>query len=646
MKRILSKENPILEVRFTLAKIVIFACLSVICMRLWYVQVYRGEHYRSISKSNRIRKVELPAGRGEIFDRNGQLLLGNRPFFDLVFIPQHGHERKKTFDVLSKLLHIPTHHFEKRMHQFRGRPKYLPVIIKRNLSQHEVSIVQANKIYLPGIDVLTAPRRSYSKDTPAHLVGYLAEIDKNTLNERNPDNVENPYAVGDLIGKKGLESKWEHYLRGKRGYELIQVDAHGRKTSNTKKGLLNLPKIKATPGSNLILTIDKKLQKSVQQAFRGKNGAVIAMSAKTGEILAMTSSPSVHPSRYQKGFSTAEWRELSLNPFHPFLDKTTGGEFPPGSIYKTVVAIAALEEGVITPSSTVNCTGSFSLGDQTYHCHDRNGHGKVNLRRSLLKSCDVFYYHYGVQLGVDVIAKYAQLFNLGEPTGLKLNSERSGLIPTIAWKELTTKQSWKKGETPIISIGQGYNLMTPMQMTNLYAAIGTEGKLFRPKIVKRVIDRRGKVLLENQPELIKEITTVKKSTFRLIKNILKAVVMDKDGTGKKARVPGINIAGKTGSVQVVSLKKNFNANDVSAKWKEHAIFASFAPAEDPEIVVVVVSENDKIGGGGKSAAPVAQKIMASYFNVDISKYDVATRQQLKPLPLKPPQTGEDHSHGN
>lgn len=619
MKKIFRHETVLVENRFFWASVILVGTTLLLLLRLWFIQVYRGDYYRRISENNRIRKIEIPAPRGIILDRNGQVLLGNRPFFDLIFIPQFVKDKEVTFKVLSRLLHVPVATFERRLQQSAGQPKFLPITLKRNLSIHEVSTVQSNKAFLPGIDISVAPRRDYKPDTPAHLLGYLGEINRGKLNEMNRKIRDNPYMMGDLVGKQGIEARWESHLRGRRGYRLIQVDAFGRQSHMFDKDRWNLPQVQAKPGDDVILTIDADLQKATVDAFRGKYGAVVVMDPRNGQILAMISEPGFDPAIYQVGLSSEEWRALLSDPFHPFLDKTTGGEFPPGSTYKAVVAMAALEEKIINPDSRFYCPGHFTSGNQVFHCHVREGHGHVNLRDALMKSCDVFFYHVGVELGVDRIAKYARALGLGQRLGLNLNMERPGLVPTSAWKKLTHRMPWAPGETPPIAIGQGYNLVTPLQMASLYATIANNGNIWKPQVVKRVVSHVGKYLLEDPPQLIRTVPYISPETYAAVRQGLEAVVMEENGTGKRARVDGVRVAGKTGSVQVVSLKKNHNQRDVSMKWKEHAMFAAFAPAEDPEIVVAVVSENDSVGGGGAAAAPVAGKILNTYWNLKKSR---------------------------
>ncbi|MEY4631929.1 MAG: hypothetical protein RIQ81_2049 [Pseudomonadota bacterium] len=621
MKKIFRRESVVVENRFFWASVVLVGMTAVLILRLWFVQVYRGEYYRRISENNRIRKIEITAPRGIILDSRGQVLLGNRPFFDLVYIAQYVKDKETTFKLLSRLLHVPVSTFEKRLQLAAGQPKFLPITLKRNLSIHEVSTIQSNRVFLPGIDISVAPRRDYQPDTPAHLLGYLGEINKSKLEALNRQNQANPYMMGDLVGKQGIEARWEQHLRGRRGYRMIQVDAFGRQSNLFEKDKWNLPEVPAVPGDDVILTVDADMQKATTDAFRGKYGAVVVMNPKNGQIISMVSEPGFDPGIYQVGLSAEEWRALLSDPFHPFLDKTTGGEFPPGSTYKAVVAMAALEEKIINPESRFFCPGHFTSGNQVFHCHVREGHGHVTLRDALMKSCDVFFYHIGVELGVDRIAKYARALGLGQRLGFALNMERPGLVPTMGWKKLTHRMPWAPGETPPIAIGQGYNLITPLQMASVYAAIANGGNIWKPQIVHKVVSHVGKTILEEKPQLIRTVPYITPETYAAVREGLLAVVMDEQGTGKRARVEGINVAGKTGSVQVVSLKKNHNQRDVSMKWREHAMFAAFAPAEDPEIVIAVVSENDSVGGGGASAAPVAGKILNAYWELKRKRND-------------------------
>lgn len=622
MKKIFRSSQFLVDSRFFIASVVVVGAVLMLWLRVWHLQIYRGDYYRRVSENNRIRKIDIPAPRGILYDAWGKVLLGNTPSSDLIVIPQYMKDREKTFDVLSRLLHQPRDNFERKFKAARAQPRFMPITMQRNLSQHEVSIIESNRLFLPGVEVRTTARREYNKDISPHMLGYLGEINPAILDELNAKNRDNPYTIGDLVGKQGLEARLEKYVRGRRGYKIIQVDAFGR-ASNPSKQDWQLPMVPARPGANVELTIDLDLQESVGRAFSGKNGAVVVMDPRSGAILAMTSQPSWDPYMYQRGMTVEEFRALTLDPLHPFMDKTTSGEFAPGSTYKAVVALAGLQENVINSAKSYFCGGSFSLGSQTFGCHKKAGHGTVNLRRALMESCDVYFYHVGIELGVDRIAKYARALGLGSKLGLDLNMERPGLVPTEAWKMATHKEPWATGETPPIAIGQGYNLVTPLQMASLYAAIANKGQIWKPYLIKRISSTVGQIIEERQPQLIRTTDAISPENYDLVRQGLEAVVMDDEGTGKKARVPGVSIAGKTGSVQVVNLKKNKNQTDVSILWKEHAMFASFAPSDNPEIVVAVISEHDDKGGGGASAAPVAGHILNTYFKLKKQRSSLA-----------------------
>jgi penicillin-binding protein 2 len=611
MKRLFNQESVTVPSHFMYASILIVTGMLLLSLRLWWLQVFRGDYYRARSEMNRIRKIEIPAPRGLIFDRDGELLLDNRPFFDLVYIPQFVKDKDATLRILASLLHGSVEHFEQRLRVVRGQPGFLPVILKRNLTTHEMSLIKANRIFLPGVDVAIAPRRNYSADTPPHMIGYLGEVDPHGIIKLNQNDPSNPYFPGDLIGKSGLEQRFERELRGRRGFRLIQVDALGRQTSETHD--MPLPTQAAQPGDDMVLTIDRTLQKAAMEAFKGKHGAVVAIDPRDGQVLVLYSSPGFDPTIFQERISIEQWRELSQNPFNPLLDKTTGGEYPPGSTWKALVALAALEEKIITPETKFYCPGSFTLGNQVFHCHQREGHGHVDLAKALYRSCDVYFFHVGMSLGPDRIAKYAREFMLGRKSQLGLNMDLPGIIPTTAWREATFRSPWMDGETPSLAIGQGYNLVTPLQLANLYASIGSQGKVFRPWLVQKILSPLGKLIRQTTPILERQANLISPETYNLVKNALQQVVEHPEGTGKRAAVKDHTVAGKTGSVQVAKLRKGLKVSEMAFKLREHALFAAFSPVDSPEIAIAVISEHDEISGGGASAAPVAGAVLRAYW---------------------------------
>lgn len=612
MKRLFDIENMIPKNRFVLIYGIVSLVIFLLISRLWFLQIYKGKEYHRLSDSNRISKIEIPAPRGSIYDRNGKTVLDNKIYYDLIYTPQFVKSRDNTLKIISKILNTPYEDLDRHLRRQSQAKKFEGVIIKKNMTLKDVAVIDSNKVFLPGISVAKSPRRSYSNWTPSHLVGYLGELSEKDFKGFN-DQQRQRYKVGDLIGKQGLEKKWESYLKGDRGYKYIQVDAHGHKVKFST--LKNLPEKVAERGSNLNLTLDYDLQKTAQDAFKGKFGALVALDPNSGEILSILSEPRYDLQSFQLGMSYDEWRELNSNPFTPMLDKTVSGMFPPGSPYKIVLAAAGLEQKIITPRTTFDCPGHFEFGNEKFHCHDRAGHGKVNLKKALKKSCDVYFYNLGLELGVDVIAMYAREFGLGKKQEYGLNYEKPGLVPTSAWHYKHFNKKWNQGETPNISIGQGFNLVTPLQLATLIAFVANKGKIWQPHILKSITDHLGNTVKDFEPKLLSQSQLIQPKTFNLISKYLTSVVEDEDGTGKRARVEGIQVAGKTGTAQVISLDKTKDQLDVSMRWKEHAIFVAFAPAKNPEIAIAVYSQHDRTGGGGVAAAPVASKIIDKFMKL-------------------------------
>jgi penicillin-binding protein 2 len=601
------------RVYWLLTALIVYSILMV--GRFWYLQIIKGKEFSVASERNQFREVARPAPRGLIFDRDGAQLLSNRPFFDLVIIPQYlpKKDREKTVRIISELFHIPFDFIEKKLAESTTVPKFVPIRIKRNLALHEVAMVESNKFFIPGIDVDIVPRRDYGRGEQAHLLGYLGEVGSKELDKLNAQSKNFSYHIGSIIGKLGVEKKYEQFLRGFEGKDFLQVDAQGRLNSEAGDDLGVERRIEAKRGMDVYLTIDADVQKAAFEAFRNKNGALIAVNAKNGEVLAYVSNPNFSLSIYQDGLSGEDWQSLQANPFKPLLDKVTGGAYPPGSTYKMITAIAALEEGVVTPDRTYHCNGVFTFAGIPWRCWKKGGHGTVNMRRAVEQSCDVYFYQVGNLLGADRIAKWGKLFGLGEKTGLDLNMEVEGILPSTEWKIRAKNVPWQGGDTINMSIGQGFNLTTPIQIAMAYAAMGNGGHLYRPFLLKKIMDERGKLLKEEKP-LERRFIPMKEETMRIVGGGLQDVVMSPTGTGKRAQVKGFTVSGKTGTAQTAALKKtkDKDLDDVAFQQRDHAWFAAFSPSENAEIAVVVLSEYDG-GGGGAQAAPIVQKVLEAYW---------------------------------
>ncbi len=583
--------------------------IALLTSRLAYIQIIKPEQYIKQADANFKSRIQVNAPRGVFYDRNNQIILGNKKVSNFVFFRQKKLPSNEIIQTVAETIEKPIHYIQSKIKQSYLQPKYIPIVIKRNLNLSEISEVENKLSQVPGFEVMTQPGRSYSKGQPLHMLGHLAEISRTELKKSENEN----YSRGDLVGKKGLERIFEKELVGKKGLKVVNVDARGSLVDPNQNEYSKKP----IPGHNIHLTIDYDLQNFVFETFRHKRGAVIAMDPRNGKILAIKSSPTYPPELFQSQLSTKAWNIIANNPFAPLIDKTIRAEYPPGSLYKVVVGLAALQENKINEHTTFKCTGHFNVNKEKFHCHKRSGHGRVNLKQAMRYSCDSFFYQIGLELGVDKIASYAKKFMLGSSFGIRFGTEKTGLIPTREWKYKKKKVAWKRGETLPVSIGQGFNLTTPLQLVNLFSSIANGGKVWKPYVVQRTSDYYGKVIKEFEPELLSNINDINPEHFELIKKSLIEVTTHPKGTGRLAKSSITEIAGKSGSVQVVKLKRYAKGEQVSMLWKEHAIFAGFAPANNPKITVLVFSEHDNSEeGGGKAAGPIVKNIIEHYLSIE------------------------------
>ena len=578
----------------TVASILFFLLLS----RLWFLQVIQTERLKDLAESNRLRFVPVAASRGTVLDRNGEVLVENTPSFSVAVVPQDIKDKNLLISTLSSWLGIDKDELLIRWEKGKGRAKYYPIILASGITRNQLEILEENRLRLPGLEIEMKPVRVYPNGIlAAHLLGYLGEISESELGE----SAFVDYNLGDYIGKSGIERNWENYLHGADGGKQLEVDARGRY-------LRTLSETPPFTGNNLVLTIDKKIQKITEQSFGDKAGAAVLMDVASGEILSFASNPGFDPALFIGKMPTDKWESYLKDKRHPLENKALKGQYPPGSTFKIITALAGLEEGLIDANTTVTCKGSYSVGNSTFRCWQKHGHGQVNLRRALKESCDVYFYQLAERIGVDRIAKKAKEFGLGEPMGIGLDNEKAGLIPTTEWKEKKFAKKWYRGETLPVGIGQGYVLMTPIQLASMIATVANEGTVYRPHLVKRIVNPDGRVLKEFLPEVIRKVSN-KPGSLRLVKEGLLAVVNEQGGTGGAARLYEVRVAGKTGTSQVVKQRDNRGA--VPYEYRDHALFVAFAPYDKPEVAVAVVVEHGEHGGG--AAAPIAGRILRAYF---------------------------------
>lgn len=561
-------------------------------IRLWYLQIYKSEFYKERAQDNRTRQSSMFSPRGFIRDRNGILLAENTPAYALALIREDCSDIPKTLDQVALWTGQARDELQKAFELGKRRTKpFEEQILVSNISFELVAVVETHLGDWPGLRIAVRPRRSYAYgQTLAHILGYVARANEDELN--NDASLQ----LGDDVGKQGVEYVLERRLRGEKGLEEFEVDASGRVLSS---------KVLAQPvmGEDLTLSISLPLQEAAAKALEGKVGAVVAMNADTGRVLAQVSLPSYDPNEFVVGISHAKWDELVEDDLHPLQNRPIQSAYPPGSVFKLVVSGLALEKGVVTPSSTVYCTGKYKLGQRFFRCWKRGGHGKVDFWKSLRESCDVYYYVVGEQLGVDRISEYATLCGFGARTGIELPHERSGLMPTSAWKLKRFGEKWQGGETLNFSIGQGYALTTPLQVARFVAALANGGKLLRPTL-----------LLPGEPDVVGSLP-LSDVNRNLILEAMVATVEEERGTARLVRRQGVRIGGKTGTAQVVKLMDRYEkkqTHEIPYKYRDHAWIACFAEKDGKRYAVAVMIEHG--GHGGADAGPVAGAVLDAIFS--------------------------------
>jgi penicillin-binding protein 2 len=601
--------EPHIERRVAWLFVAVIAAFSIFGLRLFQLQVIEGEALRLRSERNRIRSVRLEAPRGRILDREGREIATTRAAFSLQAIPAEVRKPETTWPVLARLVEEDEAWLRERVGRPRGRRRFQPVDLVSDLDRDELARVESHRYALPGVTTDVRPRRRYVEGALApHLLGTLGQVREQQLATRAFAD----YRSGEVVGQSGVEASLEAHLRGRAGGRNVVIDVAGREVEV-------LDEVDPQPGGNVVLTLDWDLQRVAWEGFqrpdalRPAAGAVVVLDPRNGDVLVLVSSPGYDPNDFVGGIDTVTWRTLSEDRRQPLHDRALSGQYPPGSTYKPMVAAAALEEGLVPPGHRVFCPGHWKLGRRTYRCWKRAGHGWVDLERALVESCDVFFYELGRRLGIDRLAYFARGFGFGRKTGIGFPQEKAGLVPTTAWKLARRGERWIEGETISSAIGQGYNLTTPLQLAVATAALANGGEQVRPRYLLQRTDRDGRVLEEAERE-VRGTAPIALEHLNRVRDVLIGVVEDPRGTGRAARVPGLELAGKTGTAQVVGLvhTEDLEAEEIQESHRDHAWFTAFAPARDPEIVVVVLVEHG--GHGGSAAAPIAGRILQAWWD--------------------------------
>ena len=594
---------PRLRARARRLQLVFIIAFLGLITRLIFLQVVEGERYTFLSENNRIRIKRIPGTRGMILDRQGQLLVDSRPSFDLLFIPEDAEDPEQTLRLLAHYLGQDEKEMLGVLEANKQRPAFEELVLGKDVDWPTVVAVESHQLDLPGVTLRARPRRNYADGAMgAHVLGYLGEIGPAQLKTLKDDG----YVLGDEIGQYGLERRWEEVLRGQSGGQQVEVDALGRRVRV-------LHEVTDVPGYTVHLTLDRELQQTAFEALQGREGTIVAIDVNTGAILAMVSTPAFDPNVFARGIKADEWRALIKDQQRPLSNRATQGQYPPGSTFKIIMSIAGLEEGVIDPTARISDPGFYAFGNRAFRDWKKEGHGSVDLHRAIVESCDVYFYQLGPRIGIDRISKWAHAFGLGEKSGIALDDERSGTIPDTEWKRKRFRQPWYPGETVSVAIGQGYVTVTPLQLVNMIATLANGGTLYRPRIVNKVESVTTGVVREYGPEIIRKIE-LKPSTLEHVRTALADVVATPAGTGGAARSNVVQIAGKTGTAQVVEMKGGYVKSEQLAYLnRDHAWFVSYAPVENPQIAVVVMVEHG--GHGGSVAAPAAKKVIEKYIEM-------------------------------
>ncbi|MFN7994488.1 MAG: penicillin-binding protein 2 [Bryobacteraceae bacterium] len=576
------------DVKFAAGKIAVFQYASVaiflfLITGFWALQVQNPQLYNEQAERNRIKALPIPAPRGKILDRDGRVIVDNHSSYSLILTREN--LKPEHLDTIADGLNLDRHDLRTRVQRYTSRPKYDPIIIKEELSPSELAFVESHRDFFPEMELIHAQRRLYPQNgMAAHVIGYTGEISEQELD--SPDFAK--YSPGDVIGKFGIEREYNDLLTGVDGERQVVVDNRGR-----TRELLGTKE--AIPGKDLQLTLDLDLQAVAELAMDGRNGAVVAMDPRTGEVLAMVSRPTFDPNKFAVRIKSSDWKEIADNPDHPLLDRAIQAQLAPGSTFKPLVAIAGLESGTIDDKFTVHCPGGASFYGHYYKCHLKGGHGAVSLHKGIVQSCDVYFYNVGNKTGIDKLAFYASQAGLGQKTGIDLPHEAEGVVPSSEWKIRNFRQKWYAGETISVSIGQGALTVTPMQLARAYSWLSNGGTWYQPHLVKG--DKYQEHKWPLSPDNVEKVIA---GTYG---------VVNEGGTGGRARLPGLEVCGKTGTAQLAS--NEFLKGKKGKEFEDNAWFVGFAPRQAPEIVIVALFEH---GGHGQFAAPIVRDVMKAYFD--------------------------------
>lgn len=607
--------------RLAILRVGLLLVVALLGVRLWYLQVRDGPYYRDLSENNRMRTVLVEPARGLVYDRNGVLLANNVPSFTLYVSLEDVKDRPALVAKLNGLLGLEPDVIEKKL-AVKG-PRQLPRKIKDRLSLREATLIESHRLDLPGVMIEVESQRNYLEGVVGgHLIGYVGEVSAEQLERSDAEDLHQ----GSLVGQYGVEKSFDKVVRGKAGQKSVEVDALGHAKRTT---VIERPRA----GNDLYLTIDVRLQKLAEDLLGEEDGAIVALDPTNGEVLALASRPAFDPNMMSRELTGKQWEEIVQNERRPLTNRALQGQYPPGSTFKIVMAAAALESHTMTPTTPVHCNGGYQFGKRVFHDWKKGGHGMVDLDEAIVHSCDVYFYSVGQRMGIETIATYAKMFGLGRETGIELPSERVGIVPSPSWKERVKREAWLPGETISVSIGQGYVTVTPLQMAALVGAVANDGVVYRPHLLRAVMDRTTGQLQE-VPTVPRETLPIKSETLKVIQKGLAGVVTR--GTAARSRSEIVSIAGKTGTAQTAALRTG-PESEIPKKFRDHAWFVAYAPTDHPTIAVAVLAEH--MGHGGSAAAPLAKTLIEAYFTQKRKAPVGAPQDSRATDPAETPSTG-------
>ena len=593
-----------LRLRLAIAMGLVLTCFGLLVGRFVYLQVYRYADFHAQAEDNRIALVPAPPARGLIFDRNGVLLAENVSAYTLEISPKRVGRLEDTIAALSGVVEITARDRQRFRRLLEDSRSSDSVPLKVRLTDEEVARLAANRFRFPGVEISARLFRNYPLgETAAHVIGHIGRISPDDKRRLEELELLSNYAGSTHIGKIGVEASYESALHGRVGFEEVEVSAGGR----IVRRLSRRPPV---PGSNLVLSIDIRLQKLAEELYGARRGALVAIEPKTGDVLAFVSRPSFDPNLFVDGVDSQTWQALNEDPDKPLMNRPLRGTYPPGSTYKPFMALAALMSGTRTPQDTISDPGYFQLGNHRFRDSRPSGNGIVDLRKSIVVSSDTYYYKVAYDMGVDRIHDFMKPWGFGQLTGIDLEHENTGVLPSSQWKFKRFKQKWFPGETPSIGIGQGYNSFTILQLAHATATLANDGIVMRPHVVQAIED----------PMTHKRQRTVPSESYRIdlrrdYLDLVKSALVDVNrfGTGRIAFAnTGYVAAGKTGTAQVIGIKQGerYDARRIAERHRDHSLFMAFAPVDDPKIAVAIIVENG--GFGAQAAAPIARKLFDFY----------------------------------